>query len=198
MRPLSLSTLALCSILSLPALAEDTGSSQASPPKEAKDKKTPPPRVQCSIHSKDGSRAVQGVNLVVNAGEKTRDAVAVDGDVLIRKGAVVEDVVAIHGKITIEEGAKVKGDAVALGGEVRLQKKARVEGDVVALGGSLQMDESASVGGDKVSFSLSFNGDELAQSFLEKALKNSDCQITLRSDDNDNDDDDDDKDDHDE
>jgi UDP-3-O-[3-hydroxymyristoyl] glucosamine N-acyltransferase len=189
MRPLSLPVLALCSILSLPALAEDSGKPQASVPKAAA-KESSPPKVRCAVHAKDGSRAVQGTNLTINAGEKTQDAVAVDGDVLIRKGAVVEDVVAVHGKITIEEGAEVKGDAVALGGELRLQKNARVEGDAVALGGSMQLAEGASVGGDKVSFSLSFNGDDLAKSFLEKALKGSDCQITL-SDDEDEDDEDD-------
>jgi UDP-3-O-[3-hydroxymyristoyl] glucosamine N-acyltransferase len=193
MRPLSLPALALCGLLSLPALAEDSGKPVASAPKPAAQESSSP-KVQCSLHAKDGSRAVQGTNLTINAGEKTKDAVAVDGDVLIRKGAVVEDVVAIHGKITIEEGAEVKGDAVALGGELRLQKNARVDGDAVALGGSMQLAEGASVGGDKVSFSLSINGDDLAKSFLKKALKGSDCQITL----NDHDDDDDkDEDDHD-
>jgi UDP-3-O-[3-hydroxymyristoyl] glucosamine N-acyltransferase len=128
MRPLSLPALALCSIiLSVPAFAEDSGKPVAPAPK-AVAKESSSPRVQCSIHAKDGSRAVQGTNLTINPGEKIKDAVAVDGDVLIRKGAVVEDVVAIHGRITIEEGAEVKGDAVALGGELRLQKKARVEG----------------------------------------------------------------------
>ncbi|WP_224240792.1 bactofilin family protein [Hyalangium gracile] len=190
MRSMCLPTLALCSLLSLPALAEDSGKPQASAPKPAPARNSASPRVQCSVHSKDGSRAVQGTNLVINAGEKTRDAVAVDGDVLIRKGAVVEDVVSIHGRITIEEGARVKGDVVALGGELRLQKNARVEGDAVALGGTLQLGEGATVGGDQVSFSLNINGDDLAKSFLKKALENSDCQITLSDDDDEDDHDD--------
>jgi NDP-sugar pyrophosphorylase family protein len=195
MRSMFVPTLALASLLTLPALAGDTGKKAAPAPKEASADKV---KVRCAIHSKEGSRAVQGTNLILNSGEKAKDAVAVDGDVVIRKGAVVGDVVAIRGKITIEEGAVVNGDAVALGGELHLQKKARVEGDAVALGGTLQMDEGASVGGDKVNFSFSFNGTDVAKSFLDKALQDSDCHLTLNGDDHDDGDDDDDEDDHDE
>ena len=57
MRAMFLPTLAVAGLLSLPALAEDSAR-----PHE--------PKVQCSIHAKDGSRAVQGKDLIVNAGEK--------------------------------------------------------------------------------------------------------------------------------
>jgi NDP-sugar pyrophosphorylase family protein len=188
MRSMSLSTLALATFLALPALAGDTGKASAPAPKQASERKgDSAPKVRCAVHSKNGSRAVQGQDLVLRAGEKARDAVAVDGNVVIRKGAVVEDVVAIRGRVTIEEGAEVKGDAVALGGELHLQKNARVKGDAVALGGTLRMDEGASVGGDKVNFTFNFNGEDLAKSFLEKALKNSDCSITVNADDEDED-----------
>lgn len=170
MRSMFAPALALASLLSLPALADDS------------EKKEPAPKVQCAIHSKDGSRAVQGSDLVVRAGERIKDAVAVDGDIVIRKGAVVEDVVAIRGKITIEEGAEVKGDVVSLGGDLILEGNAKVNGDAVALGGSLRMDEASSIGGDRVSFGFSVNGKDLARSFLEKALEDSDCTITLDDD----------------
>ncbi|MFL5348200.1 MAG: polymer-forming cytoskeletal protein [Hyalangium sp.] len=206
MRPMFLPAVALASLLALPAFAEDSAQPQPPATQSAPAKDTPAPKtsqspqVRCEVHAKDGSRAVQGMNLIVNPGEKIKDAVAVDGDVLIRKGAVVEDVVAVRGKVTIEEGARVHGDAVALGGELHLQKQAQVDGDAVALGGTLRMDEGASVKGDKVSFSLFFNGNELAKSFLEKALKDSDCRLSLNDDDKDDadHDDDDDDDDHDE
>lgn len=189
MRAMSLPTLALATFLALPALAED--SSKAAAPKDSA------PKVRCAVHSKNGSRAVQGQDLILNAGEQAKDAVAVDGNVVIRKGAVVGDVVAIRGKVTIEEGAVVKGDAVALGGELHLGKNARVKGDAVALGGTLQVDEGASVGGDRVNFSLNFNGEDLAKSFLKKALENSDCSITVDGDDDDDDEDSDESDDDD-
>src|SRR5262245_36017029 len=152
MRSLSLPTLALATFLTLPALAGDTGQQQAPAQKEAAPpKQASKTRVRCAVQSRNGSRAVQGADLVVEAGEKTKDAVAVDGNVIIRKGAVVKDVVAVHGKVIIEEGAEVKGDAVCLGGELHLQKNARVKGDAVALGGSLRMDDGASVGGERFS-----------------------------------------------
>jgi NDP-sugar pyrophosphorylase family protein len=190
MRSMSLSTLALATFLALPALAEDTGKASAPAPKQASERKEDSaPKVRCAVHSKNGSRAVQGQDLILRSGEKAKDAVAVDGNVIIRKGAVVEDVVAIRGQVTIEEGAEVKGDVVALGGELRLGKNARVKGDVVALGGALQLGEGASVDGDKVNFTLNINGEDLAQTFLKKALENSDCSITVSDDDEDEDED---------
>ncbi len=182
MRSMFLPTLALTSLLALPALAQDSGKPQAPAKQEASATK-----VRCTVHSKDGSRATQGQDLILKAGDKAKDAVAIDGNVVIRKGAVVEDVVAIRGKVILEEGAEVKGDVVAVGGELHLQKNAKVEGDAVALGGSLQVAEGASIGGDKVTFSLNINGEDLAKSFIQKALENSDCHIAFNSDDEDGD-----------
>jgi NDP-sugar pyrophosphorylase family protein len=184
MRSMFLPTLALTSLLALPALAEDSGKQQA--PAHKTDTKT---KVRCAVISKEGSRAVQGQDLILNAGDKAKDAVAVDGNVVVRKGAVVDDVIAIRGKVIIEEGAEVQGDVVAAGGDLQLRKNARVHGDAVALGGLLQVAEGASIGGDKVTFSLNINGEDLAKSFLQKALENSDCHIVAGSDDDDNDDD---------
>jgi NDP-sugar pyrophosphorylase family protein len=177
MRSMSVPALALASLLALPALAGDSEPKAAPAKQEA-----PAPKVRCAVHTKDGSRAVQGSDLILKAGEKARDAVAVDGNVVIRKGAVVGDVVAIRGKVTIEEGAVVSGDVVALGGDLQVQKNARVGGDAVALGGSLQVGEGASVAGDRVNFSLSVNGEDLAKGFLEKALEGSDCTLSINAD----------------
>lgn len=189
MRSMFLPTLALTGLLALPALAEDSGKQQAPAKQEAPVHKTDTgPKVRCAVHSKDGSRAVQGQDLILNAGDKAKDAVAVDGNVVVRKGAVVDDVIAIRGKVIIEEGAEVKGDVVAAGGDLQLKKNARVQGDAVALGGLLQVAEGASIGGDKVTFSLNINGEDLAKSFLQKALENSDCHITAGDDDDEDDD----------
>jgi UDP-3-O-[3-hydroxymyristoyl] glucosamine N-acyltransferase len=186
MRSMSLPILALSTLLTLPVFAGDTGKQQASAQKEASPpKEAPKSRVRCAVQSRDGSRAVQGADLILESGEKAKDAVAIDGNVIIRKGAIVKDVVAVHGKVIIEEGAEVKGDAVSLGGELHLQKNARVKGDAVALGGSLRIDDGASVGGEKFSFSVNVNGTDLAQSFIQKALEDSDCSITLDDDDED-------------
>jgi UDP-3-O-[3-hydroxymyristoyl] glucosamine N-acyltransferase len=154
MRPMTFAPLALAALMAVPAFADDS---------EARKSSTP--RVVCAVQSKDGSRAVQGTDLVLEAGEKTKDAVAIEGNVIVRKGAAVEDVVAIRGKVIIEAGAEVTGKVVSIGGGIRLRKNAHVNGDLVALGGTLQLDDGATVGGEKVNFNMAFNGEELIRSF---------------------------------
>ncbi|MCY1023586.1 hypothetical protein [Pyxidicoccus sp. MSG2] len=159
MRLSSLPALALTFTLAAPAFAADDA-----------EKKPNDWKVVCANNTKDGSRAVQGTDLVIEAGEKVKDAVAVEGNVIIRKGAVVEDAVAIRGRVIVEPGAHVKGDAVSLGGEVRIKDGARVDGDAVALGGRLNLDKDGSVGGDKVSLSFEIGGKDVVRSLIENAL----------------------------
>ncbi|ATB48252.1 hypothetical protein [Corallococcus macrosporus] len=143
--------------LSTPALAED----------DAKPQKW---KVVCATQSKDGSRAVQGTDLVIEAGEQVKDGVAVEGDVIVRKGARVEDVVAIRGRVIVEPGGRVTGSAVSLGGEVRVHKGAAVDGDAIALGGRLKVDQDEAVKGDKVSLSFEIGGRDIVRGFIEGVL----------------------------
>ncbi|AGC45254.1 hypothetical protein MYSTI_03948 [Myxococcus stipitatus DSM 14675] len=179
MRSPLLPTLALVSSLAFPAFAADDAAKKTSNLKV---------KVVCAQDSKDGSRAVQGTDLVIEAGDKVKDAVAIDGNVIVRKGASVDDAVAIHGRVIVEPGALVKGDAVSMGGEVRVQKGARVEGSALALGGKLNVDKDATIEGDKVSLSFEIGGKDLVKGLIEEALDDeSGCHII----DNDEDDSDD-------
>ncbi|NBD11017.1 polymer-forming cytoskeletal protein [Corallococcus sp. Z5C101001] len=164
MRRPMLPTLLLACSLAVPALAAEPA-------------KAPAHRI--CINVKDGSKAVQGTNLVIEPGEKIKDAVAVDGDVIVKKGAVVDnDVAAVRGRVILEPGARVKGDVVSIGGEVRVPAGARVDGDVVALGGKLKLDKKEDVGGEQVNFSLVLNGEDLVKEFIGKALdKDQKCHI---------------------
>ncbi|MFP2897756.1 hypothetical protein [Corallococcus sp. 4LFB] len=174
-RPL-LPALVLACSLAVPALA-------AEPAKK-------PAKTIC-VNVKDGSKAVQGTNLVIEPGEKVKDAVAVDGDVIVKKGAVVDnDVAAIRGRVILEPGAKVKGDVVSVGGEVRVPAGARVDGSATALGGKLQLDRKEDVGGETVDFSLVFNGDDLVKEFVGKALDEDAGKCHILDDDDEDDDDD--------
>jgi NDP-sugar pyrophosphorylase family protein len=156
MRRSLLPTLLLSCALAVPALAAEPA-------------KTVPKRI--CVNVKDGSKAVQGTNLVVEPGEKIKDAVAVDGDVIVKKGAVVDnDVAAVRGRVVLEPGARVKGDVVAIGGEVRVPSGARVDGNAVALGGKLSVDKKEDVGGDRTDFSLVLNGEDLLKEVIGKAL----------------------------
>lgn len=172
-RPL-LPTLLLACSLALPALAAEPA-------------KTPRPVKRICVNVKDGSRSVQGTDLVIEPGEKVKDAVAVDGNVIVKKGAVVDnDVVAVRGRVVLEAGARVKGDAVALGGDVRVPTGARVDGNATALGGKLKVDKPEDVGGERVNFSLELNGDDLVKELLGKALEDDQkCHILDDEDDKD-------------
>jgi NDP-sugar pyrophosphorylase family protein len=159
MRLSPIPALALALTFAGSAFAEDA------PAKKPRDYK-----VVCATNSKDGSRAVQGTDLVIEAGDKVKDAVAVEGNVIIRKGAVVEDAVAIRGRVIVEAGAHVTGDAISLGGEVRIKDGAHVDGDAVALGGQLKLDKDGDVSGDKVSLSFMIGGKDMVRGIIEKAL----------------------------
>ncbi|WP_338866483.1 hypothetical protein [Myxococcus stipitatus] len=181
MRSPLLPTLALVSTLALPAFAGDDA---AKKPGQVKVK------VVCAQDSKDGSRAVQGTDLVIEAGDTVKDAVAIDGNVIVRKGANVDDAVAINGRVIVEPGARVKGDAVSMGGEVRVQKGARVEGSALALGGKLNVDKDATVKGDKFSLSFEIGGKDFVKNLIEEALdEESGCHIIDRDEDEDDSDD---------
>lgn len=153
----SLPAFAVLSLLALPvaAHAEDTA-----PKKQDKDAS------RCTISVKRGDLVSQGKQLVVEGEGATRDAIAIDGDVVVRAGSTVNDVVAIRGKVTVEAGARIAGDVASVGGDVRIDKGATVAGDVVALGGKLQADEGATIAGEKTSFSLNINGEDLVQKFI--------------------------------
>ncbi|AKQ66044.1 Glutamate synthase [NADPH] large chain [Myxococcus hansupus] len=158
MRPSPLAALALGIALSSPAFAAD----DAKPSKSWK--------VVCATQSEDGSRAVQGTDLVIEADDKVKDGVAVEGNVIVRKGAVVEDVVAIQGRVIIEPGGRVTGNAVSLGGEVRVHKGATIEGNAVALGGRLKLDQDDAVKGEKVSLSFEIGGRDFVRGIIQEAL----------------------------
>ena len=166
-----LSALAVLSLLALPvaAHAEDTAT------KQDKDSAR-----GCTISVKKGDLVSQGKKLIVEGEGATRDAIALDGDVVVRAGSTVNDVVAVRGKVTVEAGARVAGEVVSVGGDVRIHQGATVAGDVVALGGKLQADEGATIAGDKTSFSLNINGEDLVQKLIGGIITGTgtrDCQV---------------------
>ncbi|MFP2908205.1 hypothetical protein ACLESD_24765 [Pyxidicoccus sp. 3LFB2] len=167
MRLSPVAALALTFTLAAPAFAGDDAA-----------KKPAGWRVVCANNTKDGNRLVQGSDLVIEAGEKVKDAVAVDGNVIIRKGAEVEDAIAIRGRVIIEAGARVKGSAVSLGGATRVHSGARVDGNAMALGGKLTVDRDEDVTGDTVGLSFEIGGKDVVRDLIKEALdKETRCHI---------------------
>lgn len=135
----------------------------------------------CHIELDKGDVMVERTDLVLQAGQTVKDALALQGDVVVRKGAVVQNVIAFDGDVTVEAGAEVKGDVVAMGGELRLLDGATVRGDAISIGGKLQQAPGASVKGDKLSLgSFEVNGTDLVDSLVGKVAKEmKDCRVTL-------------------
>ena len=120
----------------------------------------------CSISVKKSDLFSRGTTLRVEGAQGTHDAVALDGDVVVRAGATVKDVVAMRGNVTVEAGARVLGKVVALGGNVRVAEGAILEGDVSALGGEVYAAPGAKLQGEKNELSLRVNGKDPVQLFM--------------------------------
>ena len=150
-----LSTLALISLLTVPpaALARDGAHVEAD-------------RSGCTLTVKKGDLVAQGKTLVVEGRGEGRNALAIDGDVVVRAGSTVKDVVALRGKVTIEAGARVLGDVSALGGDVRLEKGASIAGDVNAIGGRIDAAEGTTISGEKSQLTINLNGEELFRGLM--------------------------------
>ncbi|MFY0523038.1 hypothetical protein ACN28I_07530 [Archangium gephyra] len=166
-----LSALAVLSLLALPAAARAEDDAK----KEGKAKGE-----KCTISIKKGDLFTRGKNLVIDGKKAVRDAVAIDGDVVVRAGATVNDVVSIRGKVTVEAGARVSGDVTAISGNVHLQKGATIAGDVTAIGGEVQTDEGATIAGEKNQLSININGEDFFKKLTSAALTSAiteDCEL---------------------
>jgi hypothetical protein len=73
-----------------------------------------------------------GGSVVVEEGQRVKDAVAVGGDVTVR-GEVTNDAVAVGGSVFLSPDAVVQGSAVSVGGEVVQPEGAQVNEDVVEI-----------------------------------------------------------------
>lgn len=124
----------------------------------------------CTLSVKKGDLVAQGKNLVVEGLGDSRNALVIDGDVVVRKGSTVKDVVALRGKVTVEAGARVLGDVTALGGDVRLAQGASITGDVNAIGGRIDAAEGSTISGEKSQLSINLNGEELFRTLMSKFI----------------------------
>ncbi|HUL57643.1 MAG TPA: hypothetical protein VLU43_00120 [Anaeromyxobacteraceae bacterium] len=121
---------------------------------------------RCVVHAAAEDRVVQGRNLAVADPSGVRDAVAIRGDVTVRRGAVVRKAVAIGGSVAVEEGAAVTEDAIAVGGDVRVARGGRVGKDALALDGQVRAAEGAVIAGKTFSLAFSAGGESLGQKIL--------------------------------
>jgi hypothetical protein len=133
------------------------------------------PKDRCVINPGKGDRAAKGKDVVVEAGEKIEDAVAVDGSVFVKNGGEVKNAMALHGNIVVEAGARVRGNAIAVGGKITIVPGARLEGSQISLDRALNI---VGDNGSSVKVSASLGGKGLAREILKPILdKLKDCDV---------------------
>jgi hypothetical protein len=122
----------------------------------------------CKIEIEKDDLLVRGKGLVVEAGRKIADAIALDGDVLVKKGAKVKNAIAINGNVRVEPGAEISGSVVTLGGKLEVAKGAKVEGSQVSLGSGLSVKGED---GEDININISVGGKNLAQELARPILE---------------------------
>lgn len=140
------SLVALCAIAS-PARAED--------------------KVNCTLKADKDDRVAKGQDLEVVEGQRLKDAVVVEGNLIIRRGASVKSAVALRGSVTVEAGAEVRESVLVIGGTATISPQATVKGRLV-LNDRLEL-----VGDDggRVDLSLSINGESVGRRLVKEVLK---------------------------
>ena len=83
-------------------------------------------------------------------------AMALDGNVIVRKGAKVKSAVAVNGNVVIEARSKVTGTAAAFGGKIQLAPDAKIEGSRLELGDGFRVTGE---NGKNVDLKLSISGE---------------------------------------
>ncbi|MCC7541258.1 MAG: polymer-forming cytoskeletal protein [Deltaproteobacteria bacterium] len=103
---------------------------------------TPPAPVPAWV----GDRIARGGDVLVRAGERVRDAVALGGDVRV-EGEVTGDAVATGGDVRVVSGGNVFGDATSMGGDVVVESGGTVGGSTVSVGGEVRLEPGAAAHG---------------------------------------------------
>jgi len=151
--------LALLAVLASPALAADAA------------------HVDCTIESGPDDLVAQDGDLVVPAGARVAEAVALRGNVIVERGARVRKVVAAGGSVTVKAGAVVEQDAVAIGGDLRVERDGRIDGDALSLGGLVKLEPGSTVRGDVTSVAFQLGGSSLAQAILDGLRAQGPCRV---------------------
>jgi NDP-sugar pyrophosphorylase family protein len=134
--------------------------------------------VECKVEVGPRDRVSRGEPLVIRAGERVDNAIAMHGDLVLERGAVVEKAVAIGGTVTVRSGASVVQDAVAISGDVVVEADARVGNDAVSLGGQVREEKGARVEGSVVGLAIQGGKSSLARQILKGISSLDGCTVS--------------------
>ncbi|MBN2526376.1 MAG: hypothetical protein JXR76_08280 [Deltaproteobacteria bacterium] len=102
----------------------------------------------------DGVERVEmGAPIVIAANETVSEAVSI-GDSVTIEGRVNREAVAVGGNVLVKKGAYVGRSVTAVGGDVLVEDGATVNGEVVAVGGKVTVEDGATIKGDRVSINV--------------------------------------------
>ncbi len=133
---------------------------------------------ECKVEVGPRDRVSRGEPLVIRAGERVDNAVAMHGDLTLERGAAVEKAVAIGGTVTVRSGASVAQDAVAISGDVVVEADARVGNDAVSLGGQVREEKGSHVEGSVVGLAIQGGKSSLARQILKGLSSLEGCTVT--------------------
>lgn len=108
-------------------------------------------------------------DLIIPAGASIEDAIAIDGDVIIKSGATLSgNAVSLGGSVIVEPGAVVEQGVFSVGGKLRIASKATVRGSRIALGDGIAL---RSEDGEDLELALQINGKSLGQALADEILR---------------------------
>ncbi len=122
----------------------------------------------CTVKREKDDKVSKNADLVIQAGEKVHDAIAIDGNLTLKAGAHVHDAIAFGGTLTVEDGAVVEGSVVVFGGKAKVSPRAVLKGSRLELGDSLKVVGES---GDRASVKVEVGGENLSAVVAAAALK---------------------------
>ncbi len=134
----------------------------------------------CQVEAGPDDRVSRGEPLVIHAGEKVENAIALHGDLTLEPGAEVETAVAVGGNVTVRSGARVRQDAVAIAGDLVVEPEARVGKDAVSLGGRVQDRKGSHIEGSVVGLSIQGGKSSLARQILKGVSALDGCVVSTK------------------
>jgi hypothetical protein len=106
--------------------------------------------------------------VVVEPGESLESVMALDADVVLRRGARVKSAVAVNGNVILEPGAKVTDTAASFGGQIRVSPGAKVAGHRLQLSDGFQLRGED---GKDLGVTLTVAGQDLSRLLVAKLVE---------------------------
>jgi hypothetical protein len=104
---------------------------------------------------------------------------ALDGDVVLRRGARVKSAVAVNGNVILEADSKVTETAASFGGEIRVAAGAKIAGSRLQIADGFQLRGE---NGKDMNLALSVAGHDISRLLVARLVEKArNCRIEASS-----------------